>query len=346
MAIPFLLPRPAWATQSVVDLAYAKLGSSLRTPEALRPGGFAFIGVPFEGLLINEIGGRGGPDGLRQALARLRPYSVDLDVNFIETNGLADLGDVEVDPMSYETSLSNAQSVVKAVLEREFTPVIAGGSHTISEATIRAFSEHHDRNIGVIWLDGHPDLMDSYKGDRHYCGCPMRRLIESGHINPKRVVFLGLRGFANAAAEIQFGRDLGVTFYTMEEFHDRGVRQCLREAIERASDGTSSIYCTFDTDALDHACAPATQYPGPGGFSAFEAMKIVRGVARAGAGAFDIVEFAPLIDANRSTGSLLATLMCEFMAGRAAYDRSVRDQSSGSRDGDKANPFPGGAGPS
>lgn len=324
MNIAHLQPRPSWATQNVVDVAYAKLGSALSSPDTLKPKGFAFLGVPFEGLLINEIGGRGGPDGLRQALARLRPYSVDLDINFIETNGLADFGDVEVDPMSYETSLSNTQSVLRSLLELGLTPVVAGGSHTISEATIRAFSEMHGKNIGVIWFDGHPDLMDSYKGDRHYCGCPMRRLIESGHINPKRVVFLGLRGFANAAAEIRYGRELGVTFYTMEDFHHRGMARCLQEATERANDGTDAVYCTFDTDALDHASAPATQYPGPGGFTAFEAMKLVRGVARAGAGAFDIVEFAPLIDINRSTGSLLATLMCEFMAGRAAYERDQK----------------------
>ncbi|NTE68170.1 agmatinase family protein [Agrobacterium tumefaciens] len=316
--------RPAWATQNVVDLAYAKLGSSLVSPEELKAGGFAFVGVPFEGLLINEIGGKGGADGIRQALARLRPYSVDLDINFIETNGLSDFGDVEVEPMNYEVSLGNAETVVKSILEKGFTPVVAGGSHTISEATIRAFSEHHGKNIGVVWFDGHPDLMDSYKGDRHYCGCPMRRLIESGHINPERVVFLGLRGFANAAAEIQYGRERGVKFYTMEEFHDRGVQRVLAETLERVQNGTNAVYCTFDTDALDHASAPATQYPGPGGFTAFEAMKLVRGVARGGAGAFDIVEYAPLIDANRSTGSLLATLMCEFMAGRAAFERDQR----------------------
>ncbi|MGE0239883.1 MAG: agmatinase family protein [Parvibaculaceae bacterium] len=323
MQIPHLQPRPAWATQNVVDLAYAKLGSSLTPAESLKPGGFAFLGVPFEGLLINEIGGKGGPDGLRQALSRLRPYSIDLDINFIETNGLADFGDVEVAPMDYAVSLGNTQAAVAAILKRGLTPVIAGGSHSISEATIRAFSEHHSKNIGLVWFDGHPDLMDSYKGDRHYCGCPMRRLIESGHVDPRKIVFLGLRGFANAAEEIKIGRDLGVTFYTMEEMHDRGVERSLQEALARAQDGTNSIYCTFDTDALDHAAAPATQYPGPGGFSAFEAMKFVRGVARAGAGAFDIVEFAPLIDANRSTGSLLATLMCEFMAGRADFERKA-----------------------
>ncbi|MGF7163625.1 arginase family enzyme [Rhodoligotrophos appendicifer] len=319
--IPHLQPRPAWAIQNIVDLTYAKLGSSLIPAEKLAPGGFAFFGVPFEGLLINDIGGKGGPDGLRQALARLRPYSVDLDINFVETNGLSDFGDVEVNLMDYEVSLRNTEEVTMEILRRGFTPVIAGGSHTISEATIRAFSEYHGKNIGIVWFDGHPDLMDSYRGDRHYCGCPMRRLIESGHVNPKKIVFLGLRGFANAGAEIQYGKDIGVTFYTMENLYERGLNVCIREAHDRVSDGTDAVYVTFDTDVLDHSVAPATQYPGPGGFQAFEAMKAVRHLAKTGAAAFDIVEFAPLIDTSRSTGSVLATLMCEFMAGRSAFER-------------------------
>ncbi|WP_407670813.1 arginase family protein [Paraburkholderia franconis] len=101
---------------------------------------------------------------------------------------------------------------MKAVLKCGHTPVVAGEIHTISEATIRAFSEHHDKNIDVVRFDGHPDLMDNYKGDRHYCGCPMRPLIESGHIDPKKVAFLGLRGFANAAGGIKYRPGSGRAF--------------------------------------------------------------------------------------------------------------------------------------
>jgi arginase family enzyme len=70
--IPHLAPRLRWAVQSTLDPAYAKLGSRLLPPAELKPGGFAFLGVPFEGMMINEIGARGGPDGLRQALSRSR----------------------------------------------------------------------------------------------------------------------------------------------------------------------------------------------------------------------------------------------------------------------------------
>jgi arginase family enzyme len=317
--IEHLVPRPGWAVQSLIDPAYAKLGGLIRPASELPAGGFAFYGVPFEGLTINEIGGRSGPDGLRQALSRLRPYSVDLDVDFSETLGISDLGDVEVSFMDYGPTLANAEQVTRDVIERGWVPVIGGGSHTITEGTLRGFSEAHGRNVGVVWFDNHPDLMSDYKGDRHYCGCPMRRLIEDGYVRPENIAFYALRGFQNAAAEIRWGREAGVHFHTMEEFHADGLDRSIEKALEIATNGTDAFYITFDTDSLDATHAPATQYPAPGGFRPFETMRFIRRLGMAGAGAMDVVEYAPLIDTIRNTGSLLATLMCEFMAGRAHY---------------------------
>jgi arginase family enzyme len=315
--IPHLMKRPGWSVQSVIDPKFAKLGGIVQTEGELKAGSFAYLGVPFEGLLINDIGGKGGPDGLRAALSKLRPYSVDLDLDFTETNGFADLGDVEVEYMSYDITFQRTETVMHEILKRGCIPVIAGGSHSITEATLRAFSDHHGKRVGVVWFDGHPDFMQSYKGDRHYCGCPLRRSVESGHVKPENVAFFGLRGFANSGAEIREGRDMGISFYTMEQFYEKGVDRCIEEAIEIATRGTDAFYITFDIDAMDHTFAPATQYPGPGGFQPFEVMRFVRHLGLAGAGAMDVTEYAPLIDATNNTGNMLATLLCEFMAGKA-----------------------------
>ena len=107
-SIPHTLRRPSWSVQSIIDPAYAKLGALLKDIDQLGPGGFAFLGIPFEGLLINDIGGKGGPDGLRAALAKLRPYSIELDIDFTELYGLADAGDVEIEYLSYEITFQRA----------------------------------------------------------------------------------------------------------------------------------------------------------------------------------------------------------------------------------------------
>src|SRR5262249_18608866 len=124
--IPHVAQRPHWPVQSIVDPAFAKLGNRLVPASELGPGGFAFLGVPFEGMMINEIGARGGPDGLRKALSRLRAYSIDLDIDFTETNGFTDLGDVEIEYMSYETTFARTERVIAETLKRGWIPVIAG----------------------------------------------------------------------------------------------------------------------------------------------------------------------------------------------------------------------------
>ena len=139
----------------------------------------------------------------------MRPYSIDLDINFVETNGFCDLGNIDVDTMNYDVTFERTETVIKDMLGRGIVPVIAGGSHSISEATIRAFSDFHDKKIGLIWFDGHPDFMPDYKGDPHYCGCPLRRNVESGHVKPENVAFLGLCGFANSPGEIREAREMG-----------------------------------------------------------------------------------------------------------------------------------------
>ncbi|MGI9385820.1 MAG: arginase family protein, partial [Methyloligellaceae bacterium] len=232
-------------------------------------------------------------------------------------NGFLDLGDVDVEYMDYDTTFARSEEAVSQVLKRGGIPMISGGSHSITEATLRAFSRHHDKNVGVVWFDGHPDFMKSYKGDEHYCGCPLWQLVNGGYVKPENVAFFGLRGFANAGREIREAREMGVTLYTMEQFYETGLNQCIKEGIEIATRGTNDFYVTFDTDAMDHTFVPATQYPGPGGFQPFEMMRFIRHMGLAGAGAMDVVEYAPLIDTTKNTGNLLATLMCEFMSGKA-----------------------------
>ncbi len=107
ISIPHTLRRPNWSVQSIIDPAYAKLGALLKDIDQLGRGGFAFLGIPFEGLLINDIGGKGGPDGLRAALAKLRPYSIVLDSSISPNFTVSPtLGDVEIEYLSYEITFN------------------------------------------------------------------------------------------------------------------------------------------------------------------------------------------------------------------------------------------------
>ena len=62
-------------------------------------------------------------------------------------------------------------------------------------------------------------------------------------------------GFANAGAEIRYGREAGITFHTMENFYEKGLDRCIQEAIDIATNGTKAFYITFDIDVMDHTLA-------------------------------------------------------------------------------------------
>lgn len=80
--------------------------------------------------------------------------------------------------------------------------------------------------------------------------------------------------------------------------------------------GLKGVTCTYGG-----VCSTSygSRCRGPGGFQPYEVMRFVRHLGMAGAGAFDITEYARLIDANANTGNIIATLYCEFMAGKAWY---------------------------
>jgi agmatinase len=317
----YLMTKSGGLGVSISDPQHAKMSSLLVPMERLRKGDIALLGIPFEGMTYNPVGGRGGPEGLRSALGFYRPYSPELDVDFSEHIQVSDIGDIDVEPLDYEETFKRTGSVLKEVLKKGLIPIVFGGSHSISEGTIRAFSDHYSRNIGVIWLDSHPDTMDNYHGDKHYCGCPLLRLIEDGYVNPRKVVHIGLRSYHHGKKAIDTIKGVGVNLVLMDEARKKGLEPTLKEALNIVTDGTNAFYTTVDTDVIEGALVPGTQSPCPGGLMPFEIMQLVRDISIAGSAAFDIVEFAPALDVRGMTGLLLAELTMEMIGGVAYRSR-------------------------
>jgi len=313
----YLIERSGGLGVSLKDEQHAKLGSLLVGMDRLRKGDIAFLGIPFEGMTYNPVGGRGGPEGLRRYLGFYRPYSPELDIDYSEYIQVADLGDIDVEPLDYEETFKRTGSVLKEILAKGWIPIMFGGSHSITEGTIRAFSDHYNRNIGLVWLDAHPDTMDNYHGDRHYCGCPLLRLIEDGYVQPQKVVHIGLRSYHHGKKAIDTIKGLGVNLVLMEEARKQGYDRTLEEALGKVKDGTEAFYTTLDTDVVEGALVPGTQAPCPGGFMPFEIMKMVRELSIAGCLGFDVVEYAPDLDVRGITGLLLAELVLEMIGGVA-----------------------------
>lgn len=204
-------------------------------------------------------------------------------------------------------------------------PLVLGGDHSVAIGTIsgiaRAWRTRGQR-IGVIWVDAHTDMNtpeSSPSGNIH--GMPLAVLLGHGAraltdisgpagpaLDPRNVCVIGARQIDSTEAEIV--RRSGVRVYTMSELDERGTAVCVREAIERASDGTAGIHLSFDLDGVDPQHAPGVGTPVPGGLNLRESHLICEKVAQTGRLlGVEMVELNPVLDQANRTGHLAVWLI-------------------------------------
>ena len=80
-----------------------------------------------------------------------------------------------------------------------------------------------------------------------------------------------------------------------------------------ASSATGPTYISFDVDGLDPTFAPGTGTPEIGGYSTFEAQKMLRGLRGLDLVGGDVVEVAPPFDPSGNTALVGATIMFEIL---------------------------------
>ena len=90
-----------------------------------------------------------------------------------------------------------------------------------------------------------------------------------------------------------------------------GVDAVIKEARRIVGDGPT--YISFDVDGLDPTFAPGTGTPEIGGYSTFEAQKMLRGLRGLDLVGGDVVEVAPPFDPSGNTALVGATIMFEIL---------------------------------
>ncbi len=206
---------------------------------------------------------------------------------------LADAGDLELPPGPEARALIEAG--VNALLERGARPLCLGGDHSVTFPILCALARRHP-GLSVLHVDAHPDLYDSFAGDRYSHACPFARILEAGLVT--RLVQVGIRtqnGHQRAQAE-----RFGVEQIDMRAWV-RGVRPHL----------PGPVYVSIDVDGFDPACAPGVSHREPGGLSSRDVLSLIQTLPGPVVGA-DIVEFNPSQDVAGLTAPLCAKLVKEL----------------------------------
>ena len=270
----------------------------------------AIVGVPFDGGTSNRAGPRHGPRQLRDLSTMIRTTHPRSGVNPFKMVNCADLGDAPVNPIDIMQSLDLITDFYNQLTDKGIVPLTAGGDHLISFPILRSLGR--DGPVGMIHFDAHTDMNDSYFGNSKYThGTPFRRAIEQGFLDPKRTIQIGIRGVKYESTDFDWALSQGVRIIEIDEFFDRGVDSIMKEAREIVGDGKT--YVSFDIDGIDPSYAPGTGTPEIGGYSTYEAQKMLRALDGLNLIGADLVEVSPPFDPSGGTAWVGVSLMFEML---------------------------------
>ena len=287
-----------------------------QVPPSQQPVDWAFYGVPYDGSVTYRPGARFGPRAVREASQYIKPVNLDLGVNVAEVLSLADAGDAPIKPYSCRETLEGVVEWAADVGDPAHTKLFAvGGDHSIAYANIKATWNRRGRPAGglaLLHFDAHLDTTDVVWGEKWTHASPFIRAIEDGILDPKRMLSVGIRGPLNSAADLDYAPRHGVELVTYEQWRSGDGRDRIDAFRNRL--GADETYLTFDIDCVDPAFAPGTGTPCCGGFTAAEALALVREFAGANLVGADLVEVLPDRDPAGITTLLAAHVLFEIVS--------------------------------
>lgn len=275
----------------------------------------AIVGAPTDDLVSDRPGARFGPRGIRSASCPHGPH-LEAKVDAFESLRVVDYGDAPVLPADPARTHEAIERTVGEVLAAAAIPIVLGGDHSIAEPDIRACATRHGP-VGLVHFDTHTDTGSTVFGVEVSHGTPMYRLVEQGHVDPRRYAQIGLRGYWPGEPEFSWQRERGVTSIFMHEVRERGIASVVDETV--AAVGAGPVFLSVDVDVLDPAFAPGTGTPEPGGMTASDLLGACREVAsRLELVGADVVEVIPTAVGSADVTCLVADrIVREILTGLA-----------------------------
>jgi agmatinase len=263
----------------------------------------AVFGIPWDGGTSFRSGPRFGPEGIRSASALLRPYNPAQRVQVFGRLSCVDRGDAPTVPGYIGETLERVADWVESTARGGVVTLGMGGDHSVTLGELRGLARVHGP-LGLVHLDAHGDLWDSYFGLPLNHGTVFRRALEEGLIDPARVIQGGMRGPLYGPEDVELPSQLGLDMIPWLELRQLGPAAFAERARGRLGDAPA--FFSFDVDFLDPSVCPATGTPEAGGPSAEVALDFVRALTGIDFRGFDVVEVAPAYDGPGAQTSVLA----------------------------------------
>lgn len=252
------------------------LGSELQEHENLRASAkFQIVPCPMEKTVSYGSGTYLGPNAILQA-------SQELERSPICEPGVFTQAPIDCS-VDHKTCLLELQKRNERIVTEGHFPVILGGEHSLTWAAVKGVSEAIGQKIGIVQVDAHADLRDSYQGRVHSHASVMNLLVKDGH----RLASIGVRAICEEEKKTR--KKYSVFFQDAGELVRANV-----SSIDLPSDFPELVYLSFDLDGLDPSVVPAVGTPVPGGLGYYQSIDLVKSAlkGRTCVG-MDLVELSP-----------------------------------------------------
>lgn len=255
------------------------LGSEIE-PTPMHQAAFSILPVPYEKTVSYGGGTANGPQAILEASHQLETWDGTAHPcrRGIYTCDTLDCSG------SPEQVIEDIAGSVTDILKAGSIPVVLGGEHTVTYGVIKGYLNAGINNFGVVQIDAHADLRDTYENDPLSHACVMKRIVD--HDIP--LYQLGVRAFCEE--EHQTRQHYPVYFQDSETLVINQVNE-----ITLPDDFPQTVFFTVDIDGLDPSVFPSTGTPVPGGLGWYQTLRLFESVAKQRQIiGFDLMEFAPI----------------------------------------------------
>ncbi len=280
--------------------------AGLKPPAPGEPADIRILGVPIDRGSLYRPGAAKAPAELRKLSAIFAPVTEQAEL--FATATVQDDGDLKLVDGDMGANVDAVASAIEQT-PAETTPIVLGGDHTTVSPTLMAQQRRFNGRLSILYIDAHPDLNDVSRHTRWSNGSALRRGLEFGDIDPRKVTLLGCRDYD--WEEVEFIRKMGVTLINAATAHRWTGNQLADEVGSRI--GSDALHVSLDIDSLDPSIAPGTGVPSSGGLTSRELLDLLhqlRGVRLAG---LDVDEVAPPLDVGHVTSLAALKFIFEYI---------------------------------
>ena len=201
--------------------------------------------------------------------------------------------------------------------------ITLGGDHSVALPALRALNRRYGGPVAVLHFDAHLDTWhpgrypnawdpeNEFSAFNH--GSMFWMASNEGLVLNGSSAHAGLRTRLSGLADYEDDDRQGFLRISSDDIDEIGTKGVI-DAIMRRIGTEVPVYLSLDIDVLDPGICPGTGTPEPGGWTAREVIRILRGVEGLNVVGADVVEVAPAYDgAGEQTALMAAQVVYEVL---------------------------------